>query len=150
MPARSKARKRALDILFEADQRSTDVRTTLDQWVSRADPPVPDYSQHLVTGVIDHRESIDELLSATSTDWTLDRMPSVDRTVLRLAVYELLWCDDVPTAVAIDEAVELAKSLSTDDSPAFVNGLLARIAAQAGSGVEHSSARALQSPTDLA
>jgi N utilization substance protein B len=128
VPARRKARKRALDILFEADQRATDPRTTLEQWVLRADPPVPDYSQHLVAGVIDHRESIDELLTETSTDWTLDRMPSVDRSVLRLAVYELLWCDDVPTAVAIDEAVELAKSLSTDDSPGFVNGVLARLA----------------------
>jgi N utilization substance protein B len=128
VPARSKARKRALDILFEADQRSTDPRTTLEQWVSRADPPVPDYSQQLVSGVVEHRESIDKLLEASSTDWTLDRMPSVDRTVLRLAVFELLWCDDIPTAVAIDEAVELAKSLSTDDSPAFINGVLSRVA----------------------
>ncbi|HVW79681.1 MAG TPA: transcription antitermination factor NusB [Mycobacteriales bacterium] len=128
MPARSKARKRALDILFEADQRATDARVTLEQWVARADPPVPDYSRQLVNGVIDHRTSIDELLSATSTEWTLDRMPSVDRTVLRLAVYELLWCEDIPTAVAIDEAIELAKSLSTDESPAFINGILSRVA----------------------
>ncbi|HWA66097.1 MAG TPA: transcription antitermination factor NusB [Mycobacteriales bacterium] len=128
MPARSKARKRALDILFEADQRATDPRATLSEWVTRADPPVPEYSRRLVAGVVDHRASIDELLTASVTDWTLERMPSVDRTVLRLAVYELLWCDDVPAAVAIDEAVELAKSLSTDESPAFVNGVLARVA----------------------
>ena len=89
---------------------------------------MPDYSQHLVTGVIVHREAIDQVLAATSTDWTLDRMPSVDRSLLRIAVYELLWCDDIPTAVAIDEAVELAKSLSTDDSASFVNGLLGEIA----------------------
>jgi transcription antitermination protein NusB len=126
--ARSKARKRALDILFEADQRETDIRTTLDLWVGRADPPVPDYSRDLVNGVAEHQVSIDGLISASSVDWTLDRMPPVDRTVLRLATYELLWCDDVPTAVAIDEAVELAKSLSTDESPAFVNGVLARLA----------------------
>lgn len=132
MPARRKARKRALDILFEADQRRTEPRTTLEQWVARADPPVPDYSRRLVDGVVTHGESIDALLTASSTDWTLDRMPPVDRTVLRLAVYELLWCDDVPTAVAIDEAVELAKSLSTDDSPAFVNGVLAWIAREHG------------------
>ena len=131
MPARRKARKRALDILFEADQRQTDPCTTLEQWVGRADPPVPDYSRHLVSGVAEHRASIDELLSASSTDWPLDRMPPVDRTVLRLAVFELLWCADVPTAVAIDEAVELAKSLSTDDSPAFVNGVLSRVARDA-------------------
>jgi N utilization substance protein B len=127
VPARRKARKRALDILFESDQRSTDPLLTLEQWVTRADPPVPDYSQQLVAGVAGHCESIDELLTASSTDWTLERMPPVDRTVLRLAVYELLWCDDVPTAVAIDEAVELVKSLSTDDSPGFVNGVLAQV-----------------------
>ena len=130
MAARSKARKRALDILFESDQRRTDLRTTLEQWVTRADPPVPEYSRALVNGVAEHQESIDGMLSACSPGWPLDRMPPVDRTVLRLATYELLWCDDVPTAVAIDEAVELAKSLSTDESPAFVNGVLARLAVQ--------------------
>lgn len=134
VPARRKARKRALDILFEADQRQTDPRTTLEQWIGRADPPVPDYSQQLVAGVVEHREAIDALLSASSTDWTLDRMPPVDRTVLRLGVYELLWSDDVPSAVAIDEAVELAKSLSTDDSPAFVNGVLGRVARDHATG----------------
>jgi N utilization substance protein B len=131
VPARRKARKRAVDILFEADQRATDPLSTLEQWVLRADPPVPIYSQQLVAGVADHCASIDELLTASSSDWTVDRMPPVDRTVLRLAVYELLWCDDVPTAVAIDEAIELVKSLSTDDSPGFVNGVLARIALHA-------------------
>jgi N utilization substance protein B len=128
--ARSKARKRALDILFEADQRETDFRTTLDQWVGRADPPVPEYSRELVIGVAEHQKSIDALISGCAEDWTLDRMPPVDRTVLRLAAYELLWCDDIPTAVAIDEAVELAKSLSTDESPAFINGVLAKLAIQ--------------------
>jgi N utilization substance protein B len=126
--ARSKARKRALDVLFEADQRVADPRATLEQWVARADPPIPDYAQTLVLGVADNRARIDELLSASSAGWSVDRMPSVDRAILRLAVYELLWCEQVPTAVAIDEAVELAKSLSTDDSPAFVNGVLSRIA----------------------
>jgi N utilization substance protein B len=126
--ARSKARKRALDVLFEADQRGTDPQTTLEQWVHRADPPVPDYAQTLVVGVAENVSRIDELLSACSDGWAIDRMPPVDRVVLRLGVYELLWRDEIPTAVAIDEAVELAKSLSTDDSPAFVNGVLARIA----------------------
>ena len=131
MAARSKARKRALDILFEADQRQADLRTTLETWVGRADPPVPDYSRELVGGVADNQSSIDALISECSTDWTLERMPVVDRTVLRLATYELLWRDDIPTAVAIDEAVELTKSLSSDDSPAFVNGVLAQVAREA-------------------
>ncbi|HEX3706451.1 MAG TPA: transcription antitermination factor NusB [Mycobacteriales bacterium] len=130
MAARSKARKRALDILFEADQRQTGFRATLDLWVGRSDPPVPEYSRELVSGVAEHQASIDALISGCSEDWTLDRMPPVDRTVLRLAAYELLWRDDIPTAVAIDEAVELAKSLSTDESPAFINGVLSKLARQ--------------------
>jgi len=125
--ARSKARKRALDILFEADVRGADRIETLSAWVQRADPPVQDYARELVEGVAARRVEIDQVLTACARDWTLDRMPPVDRTILRLAAYELLWCDDVPAAVAIDEAVELAKSLSTDDSPGFVNGVLARV-----------------------
>lgn len=130
MPARSKARKRALDVLFEADQRRAEPIATLEQWVTRADPPVPLYAQTLVVGVAENIARIDELLSACAEGWSIDRMPSVDRAVLRLAVYELLWRDDIPTAVAIDEAVELAKSLSTDDSPTFVNGVLSQVVRQ--------------------
>jgi N utilization substance protein B len=125
--ARSKARKRALDVLFEADQRGLDPVAVLRERLPAADPPVPEYAVTLVEGVVAHRERIDELLSTYSQGWTLDRMPAVDRAVLRLGLFELLWCDDVPDAVAVDEAVELAKSLSTDDSPAFVNGLLGRL-----------------------
>jgi transcription antitermination protein NusB len=127
LTARSKARKRALDILFESDVRSTDPLTTLAEWTQRADPPVQEYAREVVEGVVAHRERIDELISASSRDWTLDRMPPVDRTILRLATYELTCRDDVPPAVVIDEAVELAKSLSTDDSPGFVNGVLANV-----------------------
>ena len=127
MAARSKARKRALDVLFEADQRDADPRHTLAEWVRRSDPPVPAYSTELVEGVAANVDRIDAVLASYAEDWSLDRMPPVDRTVLRLAIYELLWCDDIPTAVAIDEAVELAKSLSTDDSPKFVNGILSRV-----------------------
>jgi len=87
----------------------------------------PDYAVELVEGVASHRDRIDEILSTYAEGWTLDRMPGVDRGILRLGLYELLWRDDVPDAVAIDEAVELAKSLSTDDSPRFVNGILGRI-----------------------
>jgi N utilization substance protein B len=127
MSARSKARKRALDILFEADQRGLDAARVLADRVSRADPPVAEYTVEIVEGVSAHRERIDELLSTYAQGWTLDRMPGVDRSLLRLSAWELLFNDEVPDAVAIDEAVELARSLSTDESPAFVNGLLARL-----------------------
>ena len=129
MTARSKARKRALDVLFEADLRGRDVVETLGEWTARADPPVQDYTQSLVTGVAEHRADIDAMIAGYSGDWPLARMPSVDRSILRLAAYELLYCPDVPDAVVIDEAVELAKSLSTDESPGFVNGVLAKVLA---------------------
>jgi len=127
MGARSKARKRALDVLFEAEQRSAPVLDTLASRIAGSHPPVGEYAVELVEGVVAHQQQIDELLGAHSRDWPLDRMPAVDRAILRLATYELLWRDDVPDAVVIDEAVELAKSLSTDESPGFVNGLLARL-----------------------
>jgi transcription antitermination protein NusB len=127
-PARSKARKRALDILFEAEQRGTGVLDLLAERITLGSPPVPGYAADLVRGVTVHTARIDELLSQYAEGWTLDRMPAVDRNVLRIGVYELLWADDVPDAVAISEAVLLAQDLSTEASPAFVNGLLARIA----------------------
>jgi N utilization substance protein B len=127
--ARSKARKRALDVLFEADQRSHDPLATLAEWVGRADPPVPAYAEDLVRGVAEHAARIDEVLAGYTADWSLERLPSVDRAILRLATYELVWSAEVPAPVAIDEAVELAKSLSTDASPGFVNGVLARVLA---------------------
>jgi N utilization substance protein B len=125
--ARSKARKRAVDVLYEADVRDVDALSTLRDRVALADPPVSDYTIELVEGVAGARSRIDEILAAYAEGWTLERMPGVDRAVLRLGVYELLWRGDVPDAVAIDEAVELAKSLSTDESPRFVNGVLARV-----------------------
>ena len=127
MPARSKARKRALDVLFESDSRDSDAVTMLADRLAQSDPPVPEYSVELVQGVCANRERIDELISSYAVGWTIERMPAVDRNVLRLAVYELLWRDEVPDAVVIDEAVSLVRSLSTDDSPRFVNGLLARL-----------------------
>ena len=126
--ARSKARKRALDILFEAEQRGTPVLDLLAERTTLGSPPVPGYAADLVRGVTVHTARIDELISQYAEGWTLDRMPAVDRNVLRIGVYELLWADDVPDAVAISEAVLLAQDLSTEASPAFVNGLLARIA----------------------
>jgi N utilization substance protein B len=125
--ARSKARKRAVDVLYEAGQRDGDVLQTLKDRLAQSDPPVPEYAVELVEGVVANRVRIDELLSTYAEEWTLDRMPPVDLAILRLGTFELLWRDDVPDAVAVSEAVELAGSLSTDESPAFVNGLLARL-----------------------
>ena len=127
MAARSKARKRAVDVLYEADVRGTEAVSTLAERLAQADPPVPEYAVELVEGVTGRLSDIDRVLSDHSEGWTVERMPPVDRAVLRLALYELLWRDDVPDAVVIDEAVELAKSLSTDESPRFVNGVLGRV-----------------------
>jgi transcription antitermination protein NusB len=128
MGARSKARKRAVDILYEAELRDRDAVTVLADRLADPDlSPLNDYTVTLVEGVAEHRDRIDELITEHAKGWTLARMPAVDRAVLRLGLYELLWADDVDAAVAIDEAVELAKSLSTDDSPRFINGVLGRI-----------------------
>ena len=128
MGARSKARKRAVDILFEADLRGLDPVVLLGERVGFPEvPPVNPYTVELVQGVLAHRDRIDGLIVEHSHGWTLGRMPAVDRAVLRLGLFELLWAD-VPDAVAIDEAVELAKALSTDDSPRFVNGVLGTVA----------------------
>lgn len=132
MAARSKARKRAFQILFEADQRGADVQSVLADWMRHArtdprQPPVNEYTLQLVEGYADHATRIDELISTYAVDWDLDRMPAADRSILRLGAHELLWVDETPDAVAIDEAVQLAKEFSTDDSPAFVNGLLGRL-----------------------
>ncbi|MCX3062986.1 transcription antitermination factor NusB [Streptomyces beihaiensis] len=131
MAARNTARKRAFQILFEADQRGVDVLTVLADWVrhSRTDtrqPPVSEYTMELVEGYAAQATRIDELIAQYAVGWTLDRMPVVDRNILRLGAYELVWVDGTPDAVVLDEAVSLAKEFSTDESPAFVNGLLAR------------------------
>jgi N utilization substance protein B len=130
--ARNTARKRAFQILFEADQRGSSVTAVLADWIrlARTDdrqPPVSEYTMQLVEGYAEHAARIDELLSTYSVGWTLDRMPVVDRNILRLAAYELIWWDDTPDAVVLDEAVQLAREFSTDDSPSFVNGLLGRL-----------------------
>jgi transcription antitermination protein NusB len=127
VPARSKARKRALDVLFEAELRGEPVLEILNERAAQQAPPVSAYATELVEGVQAHRERIDELLAAHAQGWALDRMPAVDRNILRIGAYELLWQDQVPDAVAINEAVQLARDLSTEGSPAFVNGLLARL-----------------------
>jgi N utilization substance protein B len=127
MAARTKARKRALDILFESELQGLDIGATLARRIAAAEPPLNEYAIALVEGVVTHRSRIDEVLSTYASGWTLNRMPAVDRNVLRIGTYEVLYRDDVPDAVAISEAVALARSLSTDESPGFVNGLLAQI-----------------------
>ena len=130
MAARSKARKRALDLLFESEQRGLPTLELLTERQSLGEQPVPEYAASLVRGVASHSERIDELISWNLVDWTLERMPAVDRNILRIGVYELLWADGVPDGVAISEAVALAQDLSTDNSAPFVNGVLARIKAE--------------------
>ncbi|MQA01525.1 MAG: transcription antitermination factor NusB [Streptosporangiales bacterium] len=130
--ARGKARKRALDLLFEADVRRADPLTLLAERIAASDPVVPEYAVGLVEGVTAHRAQLDELIAKHSVDWSLDRMPAVDRNLLRLGTYELLYADDVPDAVAVAEAVRLARELSTDESPGFVNGLLAAVLSEKG------------------
>ena len=132
MSARSKARKRALDILYQADVRGDELTTTLAAEAQRAaSEPARQaswlYAREIVDGVIDNRDEIDEQIVTHARDWKIERMPAVDRAILRIGVWEIVHNDEVPTAVAIDEAVELAKEFSTDDSGSFVHGVLARI-----------------------
>ena len=127
MAARSKARKRALDILFAADLRGESAVEALDRAIAEGEGPTSDYTAVLVRGVEEHRGRIDEVLAEYAEGWTLQRMPAVDRNVLRLGVWELLWAGDVPDAVAISEAMALVTDLSTDESPQFVNGILGAI-----------------------
>jgi N utilization substance protein B len=128
--ARSKARKRALDVLFAADLRGESALEALESAIAEGDGPTNDYTETLVRGVVAEQERIDALLAEHAQGWTLDRMPGVDRNVLRLGVYEMLYVDDVPDAVAVAEAVALAQDLSTDESPAFVNGVLGAVLRQ--------------------
>ena len=128
MSARGKARKRALDILYAAELRGESAVENLDRAIEAGEGPTNDYTSTLVRGVAEHRERIDEVLTTYSKGWTLARMPVVDRNVLRIGVFELLWGDDdVPDTVAVSEALHLVQDLSTDDSPAFVNGLLGSV-----------------------
>ena len=127
MSARTKARKRALDVLFAAELRGETATAALDRAIAEGEAPTNDYTVVLVRGVEEHRTRIDEVLTEFAEGWTLQRMPAVDRNVLRLGVWELLWTEDVPDAVAISEALALVTELSTDESPQFVNGVLGAV-----------------------
>jgi len=130
MPARRKARKRALDVLYEADMRDLPPSEVLVSYLGRIEKPHPDhldYAISLVEGVAKNLDRIDELIGSYAEGWTLERMPVIDRNLARIAVYELLYVPEIDDPVAITEAVELAKQMSTDDSPRFLNGILGRI-----------------------
>ncbi|CAI3798599.1 transcription antitermination factor NusB [Pseudarthrobacter sp. MM222] len=127
MSARGKARNRALDVLFEAEQRSVSAFDVLKSRREQTDQIVNPYTLEIVEGVVSYQPTIDEFLETYSQGWTLERMPSVDRIILRIGTWELLYNDDVPDGVAVSEAVALAKTLSTDESPQFINGLLGRL-----------------------
>lgn len=132
MASRREARRQAIDVLFQADLTGADGRRILAEWQA-AGRTVDPFAEELVEGVTATRDEVDALLAAHSEHWALDRMAGVDRAILRVATYELLHRPDVPPAAAIDEAVRAAKELSTEDSGAFVNGILGRIVRDAGS-----------------
>ena len=127
MSARTKARKRALDVLYASDLRAENPVDALERAIADGEGPSNDYTTTLVRGVVEHQARIDELLATYAEGWTLERMPAVDRNVLRLGVFEVLFADDVPDAVALTEAMSLVRELSTDESPQFVNGVLGNI-----------------------
>ena len=128
MSARRKARKRALDFLYEGDLRGA---SPLELYASREKEELSQesYVENLLQGVMSHREKLDELIITYAQGWDMDRMPAIDRNLLRLAMYEILWEPDLDEKIAINEAVELASELSTDESSGYINGVLGRIAA---------------------
>lgn len=128
MSARSKARKRALDLIFAAEAQRISVDDLLTNQQDAGEGPSNEYSVTLVRGVHERRERLDELISTYAEGWSIDRLPAVDRNVLRIGIFEVLYSEDVPDAVAVSEAVNLARDLSTDESPGFVNGVLGHVA----------------------
>ena len=131
MSARSKARKQTLDLLYESDIRGS---SASDLMVLRDVPddgpdarPIRDFTKALIRGITENRRKIDELISTYAQGWDMDRLPAVDRNILRLGIYEIIWSDDVEDGVAIDEALNLAKVLSTDESAGYIHGVLGRI-----------------------
>ncbi|WP_159941205.1 MULTISPECIES: transcription antitermination factor NusB [unclassified Nocardiopsis] len=125
--SRRKARRRAVEVLYEAEVRGTSVEDVIRRRRAQPEPPINEFTESLARSVDERRGRIDELLDAYAIGWTLERMPVVDRNILRMGAYELLWAEDIPDGVAIAEAVGVAKELSTDESPNFVSGLLSRL-----------------------
>ena len=132
MSARSKARKQSLDLLYEADIRKVDLlqlmieRDLLDEGPDAR--PIREFTRELISGVSEHKRKIDELITTYAQGWDMDRLPAVDRNILRLAIFEIVWSSELPDAVAIDEALTLAKELSTEESAGYIHGVLGRIA----------------------
>jgi len=128
---RSKARKQTLDLLYESDIRSSDLLELLtlrDVEAEGVDArPIREYTRLLVEGVHLHKRKIDELISTYAQGWDMDRLAAVDRNILRLGIFEILWEDDIDDAIVIDEALTLAQSLSTEESAGFIHGVLGRI-----------------------
>ncbi|CAB4583161.1 MAG: transcription antitermination factor NusB [Actinobacteria bacterium] len=131
MSARSKARKQSLDLLYEGDIRGQEpgellaLRDVIEEGPDSR--PIREYTKELITGIADNRRKIDELISTYAQGWDMDRLPAVDRNILRLGIYEILWCKELDDAIAIDEALNLARELSTDDSAGYIHGVLGRI-----------------------
>jgi N utilization substance protein B len=129
--ARSKARKQSLDLLYESDIRGTtsidllELRDVLEEGPDAR--PIREYTKTLISGVDTHKRKIDELITTYAKGWDMDRLPTVDRNILRIGIFEILWQEDVPDAVAIDEALALAKEISTDESSGYIHGVLGRI-----------------------
>jgi N utilization substance protein B len=130
--ARSKARKQALDILFESDIRGSvalDILVSRDVIEEGPDArPIREYTREIINGVSEHRRKIDELIATYAQGWDMDRLPAVDRSILRIGIYEIVWANTLPDAVAIDEALTLAKELSTDESAGYIHGVLGKVA----------------------
>lgn len=137
MSARSKARKQALDLLYESDIRGTDLLVLLQsREVIEEGPdarPIREYTRSLIEGIYEHKRKIDELISTYAQGWDMDRLPAVDRNILRLGIYEVLWIENLEDGIVIGEALSLAKDLSTDDSAGFIHGVLGRISSIKGS-----------------
>ena len=127
MSTRSKARKVALDLLYEGDIRRSSASELLNRRVTELEYVIRDFTKELIDGVELHRRKIDELITTYSQGWDMDRMPVIDRNILRLAIYEVLWSESVPVSVAINEAIELAQTLSTEDSSKYINGVLSKV-----------------------
>ena len=125
--ARRKARRRAIEVLYEAELRGITVEDVIARRRAQPEPPINEFTERLARAVDERRERIDELLDEYAIGWTLERMPVVDRNILRMGAHELLWAEDIPDGVAIAEAVGVAKELSADESPGFISGLLSRL-----------------------